>query len=865
MLTLIVFLVIILTLLWMYCIEKFTGLDALISSLFYGLIVIGVAFIWFSQDVGTLSSPLKDQMQTFGIGLAIISLCFASANQIRSRYTFAKLLSVKQKNNEIDRIDFQKEESNQIKFVIKKISQTFNIGLINKKKDESPLQIKNISEPNVNIPHPYSSDIALNNPADDRLGYANIAKNVALGINSISEPNGFVVSINAKWGAGKTTFLNFINYYLSNYETDGGIIKNNEKKPIIVRFNPWWFSGKEDLIRQFFAQFGLGLKKELKIIVKITVLFGEYLTAITPVLNRPYKLTMDSIEKSFNPELMDVVSIKQKIIDELPKDRKIVIIVDDIDRLNSDEIKQIFQVIKIIADFPNVVYVLAFDRSVIEPMLEPVQCSSGSKYLEKIIQAPFDLPTPTKLSLYSILCEKLKELMGEYPKERWDKKHWLNVYNGGISELIDTPRQVVRLTNTLKVTYPPIKSEVNPIDFIALEILRLFSPQYYERIQKNSSYFYGFPSQISFYEQEEFKKYHTSLLNKVDDSHREPIEKIIKSIFPVVSSVLDSSATIDTYDAHKVRREMRICCPEFFSRYYWMTVPQDSLSSQEFDRLKGFFNNRESLNIELIRIANENEFGLNKIDLILQRLIDHSPSITKDEAIEIIPAIYNVFDKILEVELQQNKTDGIINSYHKFWLVRLLLSRLEEHERVDLIRQVITSSKLLYSILWDLFSIIQDPQHNECEYIGGGSREGTRALFKPETFEELKKLAVDRIEYLSETGELERSFRLYNLLIVWYEWGNKEKSRLWVKNHLQDDAGLLFILENFTHFRKFPDVKFEYIDFETLIKFVDKSDLNEIIQNHLGTLNQRRDLSMSQQRIVQQLNQMPPLDDPQPL
>ena len=46
-------------------------------------------------------------------------------------------------------------------------------------------------------------------------------------------------------------------------------------------------------------------------------------------------------------------------------DTKIIIVIDDIDRLNNTEIRQIFQLVKSLADFPHTIYLLSFDKNVI--------------------------------------------------------------------------------------------------------------------------------------------------------------------------------------------------------------------------------------------------------------------------------------------------------------------------------------------------------------------------------------------------------------------------------------------------------------------------------------------------------------------
>ncbi len=64
-------------------------------------------------------------------------------------------------------------------------------------------------------------------------------------------------------------------------------------------------------------------------------------------------------------------------------------VIDDIDRLIPSEVQELFQLIKVNADFPNVVYLVLFDRSVVEKNIEKVVAVSGRDYLEKIVQVGF--------------------------------------------------------------------------------------------------------------------------------------------------------------------------------------------------------------------------------------------------------------------------------------------------------------------------------------------------------------------------------------------------------------------------------------------------------------------------------------------
>src|SRR5205085_179058 len=91
-----------------------------------------------------------------------------------------------------------------------------------------------------------SGDRPVVDPATDALGYAPFARHLSRSLMRMSPPEGLVTGIYAPWGAGKSSLLNFIIHYLNAEQA--------ESKPVVVQFNPWWFSGQEDLTRRFFGQ-----------------------------------------------------------------------------------------------------------------------------------------------------------------------------------------------------------------------------------------------------------------------------------------------------------------------------------------------------------------------------------------------------------------------------------------------------------------------------------------------------------------------------------------------------------------------------------------------------------------------------------
>jgi hypothetical protein len=94
---------------------------------------------------------------------------------------------------------------------------------------------------------------------DDRLGYASFARALARSISELTPTDGIVLAINGPWGSGKTTAVNMVVEALSELEE----LKEEKHRVIPVRFNPWWFSEQEDLVRAFFAELSSALGKKV--------------------------------------------------------------------------------------------------------------------------------------------------------------------------------------------------------------------------------------------------------------------------------------------------------------------------------------------------------------------------------------------------------------------------------------------------------------------------------------------------------------------------------------------------------------------------------------------------------------------------
>ena len=195
-----------------------------------------------------------------------------------------------------------------------------------------------------------------------------------------------------------------------------------------------------------------------------------------------FKTGSDALENKTE----SLIEFKGHINKELRKlNRRIFVLIDDIDRLDQQSMRFMFRLIRLNADFDRMTYVLAFDRDVVSSVLTQEQGVLGSDYLEKIVQVGFDIPPaePDKLNrLFSQSLDNLGYLTGSNEE---NLIRWIDLRAGGLDKLIRTPRDVVRYVNGLTVNGGIVLDEVNPVDLVAIEAIRTFAPELFSFIKDN--------------------------------------------------------------------------------------------------------------------------------------------------------------------------------------------------------------------------------------------------------------------------------------------------------------------------------------------------------------------------------------------
>lgn len=656
-----------------------------------------------------------------------------------------------------------------------------------------------------------SIDTPLQNPDQDLLGRSHFARGLAQGILKMNAEHGFVVALYGPWGSGKSTTLNFVLHYINELSDD-------DEKPIIVRFNPWWFAGQEQMLLQFFGQMrsAFSRKDVPKQLCKIGSAIERFGDALVPLAYIPVTSSVaEPLKKIFNAlgehirqtgerHMTDIMQLR-RIIDQLlaEQPRKVLVAIDDIDRLSVDEIRLMFQVIKAVANFPKTIYLLAFAHDVVAHALDQVQPGHGDAYLEKIVQVTFDLPLPRKQDLHDLFFTHLQPILQGTPDEFWDRTYWGNVFFDGVDPFLRNLRDVKRLLNSLQISYPMVKGEVNAVDFVAVESLRVFVPEMWSIVRDNPNIFAGsadLPVQYDPTTGSNLDAKREMLGNLLQagttDATRKAAHNLMQRLFPLYASAFGGSH----YGAEwsriwRMKRQVR--SPEIFPLYFQLAVEEGAMTLAEVRSILAMAGDRQAFTGEIERLANElkpdgQTSRVYEFLSYLEDLASDSELLPRERMPSIVQALYDAGDNLLKAKLPNGMFDVPKEWRLDFVIYALLVQLSGQQERYQVLRDAFTQTRSIQMIANGISFLGQ-------EYGKFGAGPHTRAdkIVSEEHLAELEKVALKRIEQAECEGTLGVAPNLLRILYVWEGLaGSAEQPRRFVSSLVQSDHGMTSFLSS---------------------------------------------------------------------
>jgi len=483
-------------------------------------------------------------------------------------------------------------------------------------------------------------DNPIREPSEDRLGRAHLAASFAQQILRTDVSEGLVVGVVGPWGSGKTSFVNLMRHRLESEDVP------------VLDFNPWLFSGSEHLVQAFFSQ----LKTHFRTVPGLarigTMLYkyGDHVSAVPFV--GPWAARAKLVIKLLWRQRQDspIEAARNKISKKLKqRTRPIIVVLDDLDRLTTSEIRDIFRLVRLTASFPNVVYVLAFDRYQIERALSlddsvpPLDDPAGRAYLEKIVQVVLNLPEISQEVLLDELAAALdRTLSGVADLELPDEHRWGDVLIHIIRPLVKNVRDVRRYCASVRGTVTGIAGDICLPDILALEAVRIFLPDVFTQLLDHAD---GITSplvpRVEAPSATEDARLSVTGIIESGGRHRGAVESLLRDVFPeggrhLASMIAVSGSSRDWY------RQRRVANTEIFRLYLERCEGQTLGSQRRSDHALSLMTDPEALQSYLRSLAPES------LRHVISLLETHEGHYLPDQVIPGVTVLLNILPTMPE-------------------------------------------------------------------------------------------------------------------------------------------------------------------------------------------------------------------------
>lgn len=406
----------------------------------------------------------------------------------------------------------------------------------------------------------FYSDKAVKTEDQDFFQRYPFSKRIAETIIHNKNTDCLVYGLYGEWGSGKSSMLNFI---------EGELEK--EEDIIDIKYNPWRYKSEEELLLHFFGEICETLEVEL--FTKIEK-FGKWFEKLGSV-GEAAGVNLSSIGTLLSS--IDLRALKERVEKKLEESgKRLVIFIDDIDRLDKQEMYAILRLVKLTGDFSNTTYILSFDKNIVAAALGVRygggDLKAGFSFLEKIVQVPLEIPHIQRAYLFDFCHQKINAIFKENdiqlpPK---DKQKFDNNFKKSILPVIKNPRLIIRYLNAIGFSLPMMKGEVNYVDLLLIEAIKVFYPKYYALFRDSSLELTNFTQRDSFNEQlREIRKTTT---------HDTQIWILAKVLFPYLNE-----NNKETINRTTLGRDKSIGTIAYFQRYFSYSIQKNDLSDIVFE------------------------------------------------------------------------------------------------------------------------------------------------------------------------------------------------------------------------------------------------------------------------------------------
>lgn len=682
-----------------------------------------------------------------------------------------------------------------------------------------PTLMKNPSTPD--------SDHPLTNINDDLFGFVEIARRITPAVLKTLETDGMVIGLEGPWGSGKTTLLNYLRSELeirkpknihiisiapwlngdisslvsSLISPISEILDKMESSQIVARQGFWGRTKKASkslgaILRDYGAKTGRILTPAAR--------FAEYFVPGS-------KIVADGLETSAryledlqrNPTTAEEKTAISQKLSEL--DVGFIVILDDLDRLDPAQAVEVVRLVRSVADFPKITYIMCYDRSTLSHALQTgLNIIDGDFFLQKIIQLTFTMPLPESFDMRELFFNEAKDIFqdvnGNALKDELITELKSAIDSDGAH--LKTPREVKIALNSLRFLYPSVKNEVYFPDMCRINLIKTTRPNLYKWIEEyltSRSIVITDNATISDDSKKELGDRLKSILPGEAIISSNSIYSLRQFIPGVIKSEDSKKCVFNEVSMSEARDSIenkRLGSPLHYRNYFALTYPKTVMTDEKISELIDLAaKDPQLLSNELIILAKkQRSIGKNWFIHVLDRLdwnkIDSLDSVS---IAGIIVAITDGIDAIIsEGEVNKHFLTPSTAQLAEMTVIDCLkkLKKINQDEFSICSKRLATTCK---SMNWLVGYFFRSEIHRRTKTDGGLSYSQQSPFEDAELVKYLDVLRK-RTRELLDKDNIPKTEHLAAYLFGWRDLSGPEEPKLWVERHARDDIEFLCLL-----------------------------------------------------------------------
>ena len=648
----------------------------------------------------------------------------------------------------------------------------------------------------------FSDDAPKTNPwLHDRLGYTPFAERLSKIILNLRAPNGYVIGLHGEWGSGKSTALNFVRAFLDkhNQELSPGAGPTN-----IVEFRPWIVSGHQDLIGAFFKVLSEKLagqpnalaslwkrpllqfaRKSTDSLLNAAATIGVVAdpsggAASTSAANVA-KFSLQTLIDQWLAEPSLQAAYDKLVAGLAAKREKFLVIIDDLDRLEAGEIRTLMAMVKTLGQLPNVIYLLAYDRTIVWSAVDLQKSKSGTpSFAEKIIQHEIELPKPSRYSLLSLLDAEISFLPSTPNNLRWQE-----IVQGGVQRWIRSPRDVLRLSNAIKFAWPALKGEIDPGDLLAIEGLRLFDNEVFNWIRSNKDYLFS-QGRFQMLSEDERAAVSKRLRESLPEDSRDQILDLLCTLFPTRSKFIrgDSLSGGESYSETVKRRG--VGSEAGYDAYFSLFPSPNAIPKSVLDSL--IERRDDDAHVKEVLKEYVDKKGITGSPLVSELLTEMRYRFVGRNAAtptqQLLDGLFEVGEQVLAIDWD----GGILTLLPQADLSLLVRALLEAWGPADASKHLVTAFNKAHSAAVCAYVFV-----DRARELGVIPNEGTSPaeIVTRDALQKLGKLLLKLIEKSAASGTLIEAPAYWAIIQSWVYLRGIDKPRAWIRSNLKSSPVFL--------------------------------------------------------------------------